>query len=94
MSKELNLHYSSLNFMAARQNKIENLRDVLSKSGKSECKSYSALEMRKMIQDYHTKGENPHNLSMTVKNAQISVRLDKSPSESGLPISTSHFHSQ
>ena len=36
MSKELNLHYNSLNFVAARQSKIDTMKDVLSKSGKSD----------------------------------------------------------
>ena len=89
MSKELNLHYSSLNFVAARQSKLENLKDVLSKSGKSDCQ-YSAMEMRKIIQDYQNK--ELYN-SSTAKNAVIATRLDKSPSDHSRAMQTTAFNS-
>ena len=32
MSQDLKLHYSSLNYVSARVNKVENLKEILAKS--------------------------------------------------------------
>jgi len=55
MSKELNLHYSSLNYMASRQKKLDQVKEVMSKTGKSDLKQLNPAEMRKLIREYQSK---------------------------------------
>jgi hypothetical protein len=52
MSKELQLHYSSLNFVTKRVKNVESLKEFMSKTGKSDMKHLNTDELRLMIQVY------------------------------------------
>ena len=57
MSKELNLHFGNLNYLTTRQSKLEQVKEVMSKSGKGS--DYLHLsnygELRDKIKDYQNR---------------------------------------
>ena len=61
MSKDLNLHYSSLNYMSMRASNLENLKEIIknpstakqAKSGGATGGVFDAKGLKKMIQSYH-----------------------------------------
>ena len=52
MSKDLQLHYSSLNFVQQRIANVESLKQIVGRSGKSDMKHLNADELRNMISSY------------------------------------------
>ena len=49
MSRDLQLHYSSLNFVGQRASNLETVKEVMSKSGKADRKNINTEELRNMI---------------------------------------------
>jgi len=53
MSKELNLHYGCLSYLTNKQSKLEHVKEVMSKSGKSDYLNLSNYgELRDKIRKY------------------------------------------
>lgn len=57
MSKDLQMHYSSLNFVQQRITNVESLKQIMSKTGKSELKHLNPDELRQMISVYQSKAD-------------------------------------
>ena len=52
MSRELQLHYPSLNHVSTRVQDAETLKDIFSKSGKRDLKHFDAAQLRKIMTSY------------------------------------------
>lgn len=55
MSQDLKLHYSSLNFVSNRVQKVETVKEIFAKNGgkpSDQSKQPNTGELRKMIQHY------------------------------------------
>ena len=53
MSKELNLHYGCLNYLSSKQSQLDHVKQVMSKSGKSDFLNLSNYgELRDKIKEY------------------------------------------
>ena len=53
MSKDLQLHYSSLNYVSSRASKVNKVKEIMAVNGKTtDLKSLNTAELRKMIQGY------------------------------------------
>lgn len=74
MSKELQLHYSSLNFVQQRITNVESLKQIMNKSAKNEMKHLNQDELRQMISIYQTKNEDPFSKTQTAAKTEATNR--------------------